>query len=134
MLPPGDVAAPAPPALLPPDAVAALGPAAAGGTAGAAAAAAAAEAGLPPPTARARTLALENVAFAPKIFGGVTLAGPPGVVWEGSWRAHAPGDIVSLTPIADSGRHALLSGSQDGLARIWDPCGRLLGTLDPHPR
>lgn len=65
---------------------------------------------------------------------GLTLAGPPGVIWENSWRAHQIGDVVSLQAIADSGFHGLLSAGLDGLARIWDTCGRLVGSLDPQPR
>jgi hypothetical protein len=67
-------------------------------------------------------------------FGGLSLAGPLGAVWEGSWRAHQSGDVVSLQALADSGFHGLLSAGQDGLARIWDTCGRLVGSLDPQPR
>jgi hypothetical protein len=67
-------------------------------------------------------------------WGNLSISGPVGVVWEGSWRAHATGDVTSLSTISDSGVQGLLSSGQDGLARVWDGCGRLLGTLDPQPR
>lgn len=62
------------------------------------------------------------------------LCGLIGVVWEGSWRAHVGVDIVSIQAIADSGLHAIFTSGMEGLARIWDSNGRLLGTLDAQPR
>ena len=58
----------------------------------------------------------------------------PGPVWEGSWSAHSNGDITSLSCVCDTGVNLLLSGGSDGLARLWDGEGRLVGTLDPLPR
>jgi hypothetical protein len=62
------------------------------------------------------------------------ICGLIGVVWEGSWRAHVGVDIVSIQAIADSGFHGVLTSGMEGLARIWDANGRLLGTLDAQPR
>ena len=62
------------------------------------------------------------------------LCGLIGVIWEGSWRAHVGVDIVSIQAIADSGLHAVITSGMEGLARIWDSNGRLLGTLDAQPR
>jgi hypothetical protein len=62
------------------------------------------------------------------------ICGLIGVVWEGSWRAHVGVDIVSIQAIADSGFHGVLTSGIEGLARIWDANGRLLGTLDAQPR
>jgi WD40 repeat protein len=63
-------------------------------------------------------------------------AQPWGPVWEGSWRAHGSGDVnvTSLRVVHDTGIHALLSAGNDGLARLWDAEGRLLGTLEPRPQ
>jgi hypothetical protein len=55
-----------------------------------------------------------------------------GVVWEGAWWAH-DGPIMSVQHAAGDLR-ATLTSSVDGLARIWDLEGRLLGTLDTSPR
>lgn len=72
--------------------------------------------------------------YRPQAFKGVELAGIGGAVWEGSWRAHATGDVTSLQVVADSGLFLVLSAGQDGLARVWDMEGRLWGTLDPLPQ
>ena len=85
------------------------------------------------PSALARG-ADDALAFTPVQSGGSVLGGPPGAVWEGAWRAHAGGDVSVVSVIADSGFHGVLTGSQDGLARMWDHDGRLLGTLDGMPR
>jgi len=52
-------------------------------------------------------------------------------VWEGAWMGHS-GAIRGLEYSVEG--RALLSASLDGLARLWDTEGRLLGTLDSTPR
>ena len=83
-----------------------------------------------------------------------------GVVWEGSWRGHG-GDVTALSCIRDpiairafatAGGNSqelssspgsstecvvtllLASGGADGVSRLWDSEGRVVGTLDPLPR
>jgi len=55
-----------------------------------------------------------------------------GVVWEGAWWAHD--GAVSSVQFGGGDVGATLTSGVDGLARVWDGEGRLLGTLDTSPR
>lgn len=52
-------------------------------------------------------------------------------VWSGCWKANDDA-VTQLTWMA--GPMTVLSGSADGMARVWGFQGRLLGTLDPNPK
>lgn len=55
---------------------------------------------------------------------------PFGALWEGAWKGHQQ-SITRLHVIVDNG--TLASSSYDGLSRIWDSEGRLLGALTANP-